>query len=135
MAQPFQSEEQYPLNAVGQKGQHAFVGVEKVFFRGTTGLVGTAYGIPGVTVSRTATGSYTVNYDPVHEIDIIPNLIVPTGQDAQLKFVEVNPTSGTAKFQITRPSPTGISGAPLLYNPPSGTIASLLIFGAPIIKF
>ena len=32
---------QFPLNAMGQSGQQAFLGVEKVFFTGSTGLIGT----------------------------------------------------------------------------------------------
>ncbi len=137
----FSSVEQGPLNTVLPKGQHAFIGSEKIFFTGTTGQVGTAYGIPGVTVTRSGTGSYDVSYPVAHECDIYPDIAAPTGYAYDITVVANNPTSGTAKFNISQSYSTfgsGAAGASMStrnYNPVSGSVAKLLMYIAPITKF
>lgn len=132
---------QYPLNAVGTKGQQAFVGVHKVFFSGTTGLVATSYGVPGMVATRVSTGTYGLIYDPTVGLDIIPGVQAPTGNPYMINISEVFPTSGTAKFQIGRFGAPGASGsfAPTLafqaQNPVSGTIVNLMIFDSTRVAY
>ncbi|TAK10622.1 MAG: hypothetical protein EPO32_14930 [Anaerolineae bacterium] len=137
----FQNTDQGPLKTVLPKGQNAFVGSEKIFFTGTTGQVGTAYGIPGVTVTRSGTGSYDVRYPVAHECDIYPDIQSPTGYSYNINITENFPTSGTAKFNITQQfqfigsGAVGVSGSVRNYNPTSGSVAKLLMYIAPIAKF
>lgn len=138
----FRQEAQYPLNGVGNKAEHAFVGVEKVFFTGLTGNVGTAYGIPDVTVTRQGTGVYNVTYPRSVACDIIPGIQAPTGQAYDITITDNQPTSGTAQFQITRTvtfqgsgAGSSYSGTVVNYAPGSGTVANLLFFVSPITKF
>lgn len=144
MATPkfFKHEAQYPLNGVGNKAEAAFIGVEKIFFTGLTGNVGTAYGIPDVTVTRAGTGVYNVNYPRSVGVDIIPGIQAPTGQAYDITITDNQPTSGTAQFQITRNmvvqgsgAGSSFSGTVVNYAPGSGTIANLMFFVSPLTKF
>jgi len=133
---------QYPLNAVGNKGQQAFVGVHKIFFQGTTGLVATSYGVPGMVATRIATGSYGLVFDPTVGLDIIPGIQAPTGAHYTVNVSDVYPTSGTAKFQIARTGggtvPSGSTVPTLMVqpqNPVSGTIVNLMIFDSTRVAY
>src|SRR3954470_9995135 len=70
---------QFPLNSIGPKGQHAFVGVERMFFQGATGLVSTLFGIPGLTATRVSTGTYRIQHPPAVSVDVIPGMQSPSG--------------------------------------------------------
>lgn len=132
---------QFPLNVIGPKGQKAFVGMDTVFFEGTTGLVGTAYGIPGVGATRIATGAYEIFFPPTREVRIIPGLQAPSGQQYNVNISDVFPFSGKAKMQISRTGGAGSSGnfVPSLsvvpHNPVSGTMVNLLFFVSPITPY
>lgn len=123
--------EQFPLNVVGPKGPHSFFGSHQGWFSGTTGMVSTSYGIPGVTIGRTRTGVYTVKFPPIQHVSIHPALQVPSGSayDVHVKglsgAVEVVGKSGYAEVHISRQSPSGI-GLNMPQNPPTGTVLDLL---------
>lgn len=131
-----------PLRTPEPKGQGAFLGIERVFFTGPTGLIGTAYGVPGITVTRTGTGAYNVTYKKAHEVNILPGVQVPSGFSYGINMVGNNPSSGTAQFNITSPG-VSIGSAATAYltmttrqaNPTSGTIADLWIYVAPITRY
>ena len=129
---------QFPLNAVGPKGQHAFIGVENLFFTGSTGLVGTMYGIPGVTATRVGTGVYRLAYPVARGVDIIAGIRAPSGMAYQVNVNQLNPSSGTAEIVVSKggPVPTGVaSGFVQPINPVAGAQASLLFFVAPVTPF
>lgn len=133
----------WPVRHVGARGQNASIGVEKVYFTGTTGQVGTAYGIPGLTVNRTGTGSYQIWYPPVKDMTIIPGIEAPTGNAYDVTIAQNNPTTGTAQVNITQfgvvtgtaAGNNGVSGTTIMTNPASGTVMNLLFISAPITKF
>lgn len=133
----FPSVAQYPANAVNPGG---FYGVHKLFFVGTTGLIGSGYGIPGVSATRISTGIYRVKHPPSRGLDIIPGLAVPSGAPhytATQNTEQTNSISGTTEFHIRAPG-GGASGliqasgmGAVLQNPVSGTVLRLGFFIAP----
>ncbi len=138
---------QFPLNAVGPKGQHAFVGVAKMFFNGATGLVsgptsaGTFFGIPGISATRRATGIYPIKFPAVRALDIIPGVQAPTGQPYVVNISSLNPTSGTAIVEVTRMEARTVTtgSSPSMYaapqNPASGTYVNLFFFASPVAAY
>ena len=138
----FASKGQYPLNAVGPKGQNAFVGSAQMFFTGSTGLIATFFGVPGVSATRVRTGIYNLQYPLTKEVSIYPALQGPTGAAYNLNIVNVQPFSGTAELhvsQVIAPQIASGSNNPSatvqLQNPISGTRANLLFFVSPIAQF
>lgn len=133
----------FPVNAVGPKGEHAFVGVSKTFFTGTTGLVATTYGIPGMVVSRIRTGYYQVNHDPAFELDPFPSLQCPSGTVLQANVVADTQNSLSGYFEVvitqdrTLTIPTTLPATNITQpvNPPSGTVLRIQVFGAPITRY
>lgn len=129
-----------PLRVVGPDRQHAFVGMGHVSFKGSTGLVGTAFGVPGLVCSRVATGSYYLRFDRnLKDVTIIPGIQAPTGSHYNINVSEVNGYSGHANMQITRyvSVPSGMTVATTKLqpcNPVSGTMANLLFFMSPVGK-
>lgn len=125
---------QFPANLGGPKGQHGFIGSNKIFFTGSTGSVATSYGLPGLVATRTATGSYNLVYPPTKGIDFYPSVQAPTGAAYSVNISDVHPTSGTAKMQIGRFGSGGSSGSAVpslafqVQNPVSGTQVNLLCF-------
>jgi hypothetical protein len=131
--------QQNPANTVNPNG---FYGVHKLFFVGNTGLVGSGYGVPGVTATRVSTGVYRVQHPPVKGLDIIPGIATPSGAP-QYRVKQItdgpggtNSLSGTTEFHITTTNqissgiaPSGLTGQ--LANPVSGTILRLAMFAAP----
>lgn len=134
---------QFPIRAVGKSGQSAFVGVQRVFFEGTTGLIGTMYGIPGVTATRVSTGIYRFKHDPCLNIDIIPGVEGPTGTQYHVNIPRASKGdghSGSFDVHLTLQKnygfATGIPSAAIeLQNPSTGTALKLLWFCSPIDKF
>jgi hypothetical protein len=142
----FPEQQQFPLNAVGPKGQHAFVGMAKMFFNGATGLVsgptsaGTFFGIPGISATRRATGIYPIAFPKARSVDIIAGVQAPTGQPYSVNVSQVNAASGTAIVEVSRMAVgNAATGAPSLFaalhNPVSGTYVNLLFFVAPITPY
>lgn len=134
---------QFPLNAVGPSGQHAFLGVHRVFFTGSTGLIGTMYGVPGITATRVATGVYRFKHDVCRNIDIIPGVEGPTGTAYQINIPVASKGDGSSgAFDVHLMQTknygfgTGIaSGALEPQNPATGTALKLLMYGSPVTKF
>lgn len=163
----FNEKPQYPLNGLGQRMQEASVGVHKLIFAGqgtpapgTFSGVGTAYGIPGMSVpTRAATGCYDVTFPPSTDVVIFPSIQQPSGVagfQAHIEnrfgyaanvpnvasgasgvglYVAAQGASGTARLVITQQQ---ISGATILntpVNPPTGLIVNLLCFVSPVRAF
>ena len=135
---------QFPLNAIGPSGQHAFLGVQRVYFTGATGLIGTMYGVPGVRgATRVATGIYRFSHDPCVNLDIIPAIEAPSGAFYDVNIpVEKKGTGGSGAFDVhmyvhkNYGFGTGVaSGALELQNPATGTALKLMIYGSPINGF
>lgn len=132
-----QNEGLHPLRAVGPDRQHAFIGMGHVLFKGSTGLVGTAFGVPGLVCSRIATGSYYLQFNKnVKDVTILPGIQAPTGSHYNINVSEVNGYSGQANMQITKhvSVPSGMTVATTKLqpcNPVSGTMANLLFFMSP----
>jgi hypothetical protein len=139
---------QYPVNVLGPKGQHAFVGSHKVFFSGATGLVATSYGIPGVTVGRLRTGVYGIRFPQWKEATVMVGLQVPTGVDYDAKVSGMSgighivAVSGGAELHISRtfnaPVASGTytpSSFVCPQNPVTGTVAELRFFVSPITPY
>ena len=127
---------QYPANTVQP---NAFYGVHKLFFTGATGLIGSGYGVPGVTATRISTGIYRVQHPPVRGFDIIPGIAAPSGAPAyqvQQATERTNSISGTTEFHIRAPNVASGSSTPsggmALQNPVSGTILRLAMFASPL---
>ena len=140
MAQVWKDYPQYPLNSVGAKGAHGFIGTERIFFTGATGLVGTAYGIPGVTATRVSTGLYKINHPPAKMANIFPSVNAPTGPMymANIDAATSNAYSGVAYLHIGRQQTTkwittGSMPSTYVqpYNPVSGTMIDLLFVVSP----
>lgn len=135
-----QHNELFPLRVVGPDSPHAFIGMGHVAFYGTTGLVGTAFGVPGLVCSRVATGSYYLQFDKnTKDVTILPGIQAPTGSHYNINVSEVNGYSGQANMQITRyvSVPSGMTVATTKLqpcNPTSGTIANLMFFMRPLGK-
>lgn len=138
-------EQQGPVRFAGKAGQNAFLALETVHFVGATGLIGSAYGIPGVTLTRTSTGAYTISYPPINQaqgrVAIIPGLEVPTGQAYDVSLTQHYPGSGTTQINITRmgnaiaSGAVPVSGTVQPMNPATGTVLSLLFVVNPVTKF
>lgn len=143
----FPNIDQYPMKGVGQSAQNAFQNIHQVYFHGSTGLVASSFGIPGITVTRTGTGAYSITYPkvgPDGACVIIPGIQAPTGHSYDATVVENFPNSGTARVNITRRSQFMGSGAtqPAVsgttqyqFNPVSGTVLNLLFFAKPVTRF
>lgn len=130
--------QQHPANIVAPNG---WVGSHKLFFVGATGLIGSGYGIPGVTATRISTGIYRIQHPPIKQFDFIPGIAAPSGAPAyqvQQATERTNSLSGTVEFHIRQPgggasgtaSPSGAGY--VLCNPVSGTILKLAGFAAPL---
>lgn len=135
-------DQQFPLNAVGPSGQHAFVGVHKVFFTGLTGNVGTAYGVPGVSITRSRTGVYALTHQKITDIVVIPQIDSPSGTQYSVNFPPASREglSGTMEFHVSKYEGAIVSGAsPSLttrpHNPVSGVVLSMFVYGKPVTKF
>lgn len=133
----FAESAQFPLNAVGMRGEGAFLGMERMFFQGQTGLVSTMYGIPGVSATRTATGVYQIAHPPCVAADIIPSVQAPSGLFFQCNVESSNSRSGiaTIKFFQEAAATNASSGYGTAMNPPTGTQVKLLFFVSPYSEF
>ncbi len=134
----FDQNGQFPLNMVGPRGEGAFLGLERMFFQGQTGLVSTMYGVPGTTATRTATGVYTIQHPSCVEADIIPSVQAPSGMYFQANISSHNAKSGTAVLQFFQEAqgPSMVaSGFGQLMNPPTGTQVKLQFYVNPYGNF
>jgi hypothetical protein len=134
--------DQFPLKGIGAKAPNAFFGGHQAFFSGTTGLVSTSYGVPGVTIGRRQTGIYGVKFPPAQHVQIHPHLQVPSGTsyDVAVKGIsgatQVVGVSGYAEVHITRisNSPVVTTTNPSCYvqyhNPPTGSVLDLLFYAS-----
>lgn len=133
----FAENAQFPLNAVGTRGEGAFLGLERMFFQGQTGLVSTMYGIPGVSATRLSTGTYQIAHPPAIAADIIPSVQAPSGMYFQANITQHNSVSGIAQLQFFQEAtPTlSASGFGRLLDAPTGTQVKLLFFVSPYSAF
>ncbi len=129
----FDQNGQFPLNMVGPRGEGAFLGLERMFFQGQTGLVSTMYGVPNTTATRTATGVYTIQHPSCVEADIIPSVQAPSGMYFQANIISHNARSGLAVMQIFQEAAGTFasSGYGQLINPPTGTQVKLQFYVNP----
>jgi hypothetical protein len=128
---------QFPLNAVGTRGEGAFLGMERMFFQGQTGLISTMYGIVGVSATRLSTGTYQLRHPPCVAADILPTVQAPSGMYFQTNVAQHNANSGVAILQFFQEAnPTIISsGYGQLMDAPTGTQVKLLFFVSPYSAF
>lgn len=144
----FADHAQFPLNAVGPSAQHAFVGVQRVFFTGSTGLIGTMFGVPGITgATRVSTGLYRFSHDPAYHLDIIPGIESPTGTQYQTNVLLRNRNnqgqqgqSGMFEVQLNQAANAGFgtglaSGFIQPQNPATGTALKLLVYASRVTAF
>lgn len=140
MARDFSSlVQQDPLNVGGIFAPKAFVAPARLHFTATGGIVGTAYGFPGLGVTLVATGLYDVIHPPVRFAQLYTTLQTPSGAfvDRAIVRQRTNAWSGIASVQFSVPgnSPTGVAapsgGSRQAVIPPSGTILDLLWVGSP----
>ncbi len=133
--------EQFPVNRMGLGAPNSFFGTHRVFFEGTTGLVGSSYGLPGVTVGRLRTGIYGIRFPTDwRSVSILPGLQVPTGFDYDAKIAGMSGVgilvgqSGGAELHISRAinAPVITTTNPSTYvqahDPVTGTMAELHFF-------
>lgn len=132
---------QYPANLGGPKGAFGFVTSSKSFFSGATGLVATSYGMPGMGLTRVATGSYRIYFPPTKAVDFYAGVEAPTGNPYSINISEIRPGSGTANLQIGRIGQPGSSGSVAAtltfvpHNPVSGTIVNILGYWSPKVAY
>lgn len=141
----FATIEEGPIKGVGPAAQDGFIGLHQVYFQGATGLIGSAFGIPGITITRTGTGAYNLSYPKVGSqgrCAILAGIEAPTGFSYDVTVQSPNnANSGTAKINITRQvqfigsGAVPISGTVQAINPVSGTVLNLLFFGSPNKRF
>ena len=129
----FDQNGQFPLNMVGPRGEGAFLGLERMFFQGQTGLISTMYGIPNTTATRTSTGTYAIQHPSCREVDIIPNVQAPSGMFFQANIVTNNAKTGTAVMQFFQEALNSSvsSGFGTLIDPPTGTQVKLQFYVNP----
>lgn len=131
--------QQDPLNVAGIFAPKAFIAPARIHFTATGGIVGTAYGFPGLGVTLVATGLYDIIHPPVRFAQLHTTLSVPSGRYVERTILRerTNAWSGVAAVQFFAPgnSPTGVAapsgGSRQTVIPPSGTILDLLWVGAP----
>jgi len=121
-----------------------------VRFYGATGLVGTAFGIPGMSATRVATGHYRVHMPRApnlsQKFSFTPMAAIPTAYQGQgptgigFGVVGANraPASGTVDFFTTRGHPTATDtrltqGIPV--NPDAGSEVDVFVFTTPYTQY
>lgn len=128
---------QFPLNAIGNRGEGAFLGMERMFFQGQTGLISTMMGIPGVSGTRLSTGVYQIAHPPCVACDILPTVQAPSGMFFQSNIAKHSAKSGIAELHFFNEAyNTGpASGYAQFINPPTGTQVKLQFFVSPYNEF
>lgn len=128
-----------PIRGMGPKGQDGFFGVHSVYFQGTTGLVATQYGIPGMVATRVQTGLYRLAFGRAFgSVDINPSVEGPTGAIYGAVMQQpLHRNSGIAHVLLYSPlvSPTGAAQSTASFqpvNPATGTALKLFTFVAPV---
>ena len=116
---------------------------------GPSGLVGTAFGIPGVGATRIATGQYRVTIprapqtpSPAHVQRYFAQAVAPTGFQAptgvgfNAQIAHRAPASGTFDLFTTKASPTGLGNVGQIpVNPPHNSEIDVWIFTTPITRY
>ena len=120
----------WPAKFVGERMGGGFVGMEEIHFYGTTGMIGTNYGIGSIDASRVSTGFYAIKVPHGEPYwGIIPGVECPSGVSYRADVTGKNIGSGTCFLQISRSpqSTTMATGLFELCNPCSGVTANLLV--------
>lgn len=131
---------QEALNSMGLHGQNAAIGIHKVFFTGTTGLIGTHYGVAGVSATRVSTGLYTFRHPSTVHVDILTQIEAPTGCAYNVNVVRDTKNSQSGIFQVqimgnATSIGTGVPSGMIPYAPQSGTALKLMFFVSPVTPF
>ncbi len=120
---------QYPLNIVGEP--HGSLAVGKVVFKGPTGAVGTAYGVPSLGAVFIATGMVRVSHAAQAHVTPFHEVTVPSGNGGlQVQVVNRQQGSGTYELHFTRPT----TGLTTTVNPATGTVVDVLFQISPVPK-
>lgn len=138
-------QDQSPLRGAGKSAPDAFIGKHKVLFCGSTGLPTTPaiYSVPGITIGRLQTGVYGVRFprNIGSDMSVTVQLSTPTGVDYQgsvggLSGVgNIVVSSGGAELRISQVTNATASGARQPMNPSTGTVADLVFFVSPILRY
>lgn len=142
-----QNERRFPI--AGVIAPDAMLDACTVRISGPSGLVGTAFGIPGIGATRIATGQYRVTIprapftpSPAHVQRFWTQSVNPTGFQGptgvgfNTKVTNRSPASGTFDLWTTRSSPTGLANiGELPVNPPHNSEIDVWIFTTPITKY
>ena len=147
----------FPIRMVGPRGNQTVQGLATLQFAGS-GLVGTMFGIPGMSATRIATGVYDLRFPTVRSAVIMPAIEdqSPSGVnmgnlfDARAGFPNTTASgagpglgggvSGMARLYTTRSFVTPSGGAaPTAFsspiNPPTGSVVNMLLIGSPITAY
>ena len=149
----------FPLRGHGDAWNQGVVADATIEF-GASGLVGTAYGFPGLSATLVGTGLYDIRYPTVaqrgmriYPMPVGPEPKGPTGAligpqgsgfvlttpGFEARLSHVGGQSGSALLNITSPlfNPSGAVGPtgsrPVF--PPTGASVNLLFLGAPIRRY
>jgi hypothetical protein len=113
--------------AVGSSAQPVTHVRHEVFLGGVTGIVATQFGghNMGITVGRTATGTYGIAFPDAAYVSIMPGVVVPTGGNYTATIGglsgqgRVVGATGFAELKLY-----GVTGAKMV-NPVTGTVVTL----------
>lgn len=122
---------QWPLKAGDDPGVNAVMAFGRVVVSGSTGLVATAYGVRGLTASRTSTGIYQLNFPISKGTHILPSQEAPSGFHYALGIVAKNSSSGMAELHVGAHSNGTLSHR----NPATGTAFILQFSFHPRVTF
>lgn len=118
---------QAPLNGLGPKAQYGCLGIHRFFFQGSTGLISTGYGIPGVSATRTSTGTYPGVMPKGRAVYINPSIVGTSGTYYGVNVSNVNGISGTFTIQVSK---GGVA-----QTPATGTYVDLWFYVSPVSSF
>lgn len=139
------NERRYPLQ--GLAAPYAMVDAGTIRFVGS-GLVGTAFGIPGMGATRIATGQYRVTIprahgrpSPAHVQKYTTQFVSPTGFQGptgvglNTQITHRSPASGTFDlWTVGTPTGFGVMGG-LPANPPALSEVDVWVFTTPLTKY
>lgn len=146
----------YPVRGFGDAYNQAIVTDATIRFV-SSGLVGTAFGFPGLTATLIGTGLVDIRYPTtaIHGARFYPHVVppvpsgtatpgaVPSNTVAQFRanMANVSGQSGSAQLQLTTPfqgassAAGGFASGFTPANAPTGATVNLLMIGSPIRRY
>ncbi len=142
----------FPIHGLAQASNQGVLGDFTIEFV-SSGLVGTCYGIPGVSATLVGSGLYDIRYPNTalrgarfypHALPASPSGPVASaaGAEFQVNMAHVGGQSGMARLLTTTPAPlpsllsqgigTLISRP---FMPPTGSSINVLVLGSPIARY